>query len=357
MFKYMSFKDKFFAKITFTYILIGLAMPVCARNETKALELLQESVKVSGPFTMELLSGGCSGAEIIKVKAPDKAYVIRFWNMQWVDYFPQDLACQLIASDAGYGPKVYFSDEVQGITIMDYYFPEALPEIQIRLQALVDLLKKIHAGPPVPKGIDRSVYLDILIEELTETQFIDLEAIRTIKNMVFASTRPNASCVTCHRDLHHGNLIYTQGNFVAIDYTWGAMDDPYADLANVVIFNCKTEDEEKLLLQLYLGHAPSAKEIARLSLMKLPAKIFYGLEVLGIAFASKMNRQITPQKMSKDYMDFGRHGDAATSPANFLRYGISLLGEVLDYSRSEQYIRNLEEVSSCFDSVLSENIC
>lgn len=79
--------------------------------------------------------------------------------MQWADCFPQDLACQLIASDAGYGPKVYFSNAMEGITVMEYHFPETLPEIQIRLQALVNLLKKIHTGPLVPQGIDRATYL------------------------------------------------------------------------------------------------------------------------------------------------------------------------------------------------------
>ncbi len=320
-------------------------MPVCASNDTQALELLQKSIEVNGPFTIELLSGGCSGSEVIKVSASNKSYVVRFWNMQWADYFPQDLACQLIASDAGYGPKVYFSDEVQGVTIMDYYFPEALPEIQLRLQALVNLLKKIHAGPAVPKGVDRAVYLDLLIEELKKIQLFDLEAIRTIKDTVFAATRPTANCVACHRDLHHGNLIYTQGSFLAIDYTWGAMDDPYADLANIAIFNCKTEEEERLLLQLYFGHAPSAKEIARLSLMKLPAKIFYGLEFLGIASASKTNEPITPPAASKAYMDFGRYGGAAPSSTDVLSYAIALLNEVVVYSRSEQYLRDLEETS------------
>lgn len=332
-----------FTKCTFTYILMGLTMPVCASNEIQALELLQNSVRVNGPFT--ILSGGCSGSEVIKVNTSDESYVVRFWNMQWADYFPQDLACQLIASDAGYGPKVYFFNEVECITIMEYYFPEPLPEIQIRLQALVDLLRKIHAGPIVPKGIDRAVYLDLLIEELKETQFFDLKAIRTIKDTAFAATRPSASSVACHRDLHHGNLIYTEGSFLAIDYTWGAMDDPYADLANIAIFNCKTEEEEKLLLQLYFGYTPNAKEMARLSLMKLPAKIFYGLEFLGISNSSKINSQIIPKTASKAYMDFGRYGGAASNPTDFLTYAISLLGEVIEYSMSEQYAKDLVEVS------------
>lgn len=143
---------------------------------------------------------------------------------------------------------------------------------------------------------------------------------------MFAHTRPNAEYVPCHRDLHHGNLIYTQGSYIAIDYTWGAMDDFYTDLANIAIFNCNTTEEEKLLLQLYLGHSPRSKEIARLSLMKLPVKIFYGLEFLGIASTNK--DPSSTQKLSKSYMDFGSH-DKTSHSNNLLNYAISLLSEVI----------------------------
>lgn len=320
-------------------------MPIYASNETRAAELLN-FLEINGPFTMKHLSGGLSGSQIIKVNNPDKAYVIRFWNMQWADDFPQDLACQLIASETGYGFKVYFSDKVEGITVMEYHFPE----IHIRLQRLTNLLKKIHEGPLVPKGIDRAVYLDLLIEEIKESDFVNLEALRIIKDTIFASTRPNATYVPCHRDLHPGNLIYTQGCFFAIDYTWGAMDDPYTDLANIAIFNCKTLDEEMRLLELYFGYLPTLNEIARLSLMKVLTKIFYGLEFLRIASTSKTNKPIAPQALSKSYMNFGDHLNAVSNPYDFLNYAISLFNEVFQYSYSEQYIKDLEIVSSYSES-------
>ncbi|MDP1835742.1 MAG: phosphotransferase [Chlamydiales bacterium] len=314
-------------------------MPLCASNETRAVELIQ-GLNVGGPFKIESLSGGHSGSEVMKISTPDKAYVVRFWNMFWADYFPQDLACALIASDAGYGPKIYFVDEVSGITVMDYHFPESLPEVQIRLPILVDLLKKIHAGPMVPKGVDRAIYLDELIEDLKETKLFDLEVIRTIKDTVFAATRVNAHCVACHRDLHQGNLLYSQGTIYAIDYTWGAMDDPYADLANVAVFHCQTAEEEGQLMQLYLGREPRLEEIARLSLMKLPAKIFYGLELLGIAVAGGADLSKS-QLLSRNYMDLGRHGLVIPNPNDYLDYAASLLGEAVDYAQSEQYAKDL----------------
>lgn len=326
-------------------------MPIQASHETRAAELL-DSLEINGPFIIERLSGGLSGSEVIKVSTPHKAYVIRFWNMQWADYFTQDLACQLIASEAGYGPKVYYSDEVEGITVMEYHLPEILPEIHIRLKALVNLLKKIHKGPMVPKGIDRAVYFDLLIKENKESNFVDLEALGIIKDAIFASLRPYATYVPCHRDLHHGNLIYTHGCYFAIDYTWGGMDDPYADLANIAIFNCKNLEEEKLLLQLYLGYIPSLNQMARLSLMKQLAKIFYGLEFLESASSSKIKLPLAPQALTKSYMNFGVHGSTIPNPSDFLNYAISLLSEVFSYTVSEQYIQDLERVSNASESYI-----
>lgn len=325
--------------ILILYLLTGPVMSYCSDKQTEAVELLQRELRIERPLKVERIAGGFSGSEIVKIDVLDQSYVVRFWNMQWADYFPQDLACQIIASEAGYGPKVYFSDAIKGITIMKYHLPEPLPPTQMRLQALVDLLKKIHTGPVVPKGIDRSEYLNLLLEEAKETRLFDLKAIRTVKDRVFAATRPLASCVPCHRDLHHGNLLYTEGRFFAIDYTWGAMDDPYADLANIAIFNCETQEDDRSLLELYFGHAPNSEEMARLTLMKLPIKIFYGLEFLGLAFAN--TKEHTPPTSFKSYRDFGHPSMTVLSPADLLHYATSLLSEVLEYSHTEQYAKDL----------------
>ena len=311
-------------------------MPAYPSHE-QALKIVQSVLKTNGPCTAELLSGGLSGSELIKVNTSDRAYVVRFWNKKWAEDFPQDLACQVVASDAGYGPRVFFTDEAAYVTVIEYFHPEVFPEIRTRLQALVDLLKRIHTGPPVPMGIDKPTYLDECIEEVEKLnlQLFDLDVIREIKEAVTTAARQNARCLPCHRDLHPGNLIYSQERFVAIDYTWGGMDDPYLDLATLAIFNCTTPEEEHLLLQLYLGHAPSPAEAARLSLMKLSAKLFYGLEFLKLA--PTYRRTTTP----KSYKNIEFHSREPLNPANFFEYASSLLGEVVDYSHSEQYVKDL----------------
>lgn len=300
------------------------------------LKLMRDHLGIHDPFTTERLVSGYSGSQIVKVDTSAKSYIVRFWNMQWADDFPQDLACQLVASDAGYGPRVYYSNVETGITVMEYLPRKNLPDTEMRLKALVDLLKKIHGGPPMPVGIDRATYLDALIEENKNSKLCDLEPLRKIKDTVFEAMRGREK-VPCHRDLHPGNLLYTEKDlFVAIDYTWGTMDDPYVDLANLAVFNCQAEEEEKRLLELYLGRIPTPAERARLSLMKLPVKIFYGLEFLGIA--AKENAFLP--SLAQDYRDFGRSMKAPLPPSQLLQYAACLLGEVIDYSRSRQYIHD-----------------
>lgn len=315
-------------------------------NDIQATKLLEEQLNVIGPFTTKLLAGGLSGSRVVRVNTLEKNYVVRFWNQQWIDYFPQDLNCQLIASNAGYGPRVYFYDPNEAITVMEYHCPERLPEKPIKLQALVDLLHKIHSGPALPKGIDRSVYLDLLIEETKGYGFYDSEFMRKIKNTVFSTTRLIVDPVPCHRDLHHGNLIYSKSSFYSIDYTWGAMDDPFTDLANISVFNSETEEDDLLLLQLYFRRPPTSFEVARLSLMKLPIKMFYGLEFLGVGAISLIGNKTELQVTPKSYMNFGRHEGAVTTPSDFLNYAGALLQEVIAYSSSPQYAKDLEEVSN-----------
>ena len=127
-------------------------MPSGEHNNIQATKLLEKQLGVMGPFTTKLLGGGLSGSRVIRVDAPEKTYAVRFWNQQWIDYFPQDLECQLIASKAGYGPKVFFYDRNEAITVMEYHFPEGLPETKIKLGALANLLNQIHSGPVCRKG-------------------------------------------------------------------------------------------------------------------------------------------------------------------------------------------------------------
>ena len=110
------------------------------------------------------------------------------------------------------------------------------------------------------------------------------------------------------------------------------MDDLFADLANIAIFHCSTPDEEMLLLQNYFGRMPSEQECARLALMKLPAKMFYGLEFLSLSGPSLL----APPQTFACYQNFGKHGQV-TEKADFLAYSLTLLNEVREFASCNEY--------------------
>ena len=98
-------------------------------------------------------------------------------------------------------------------------------------------------------------------------------------------------------------------------------------------FGLDTSDHLRLL-QFYLGSKPTCAEIERLSLFKLTAKIFYGLIFLQQTPVEAFHRKTVPIKPSKDYLNFGHHGQAALTPKDFLNYGVSLLSEVMEEASS-----------------------
>ena len=309
-----------------------------------AQTLVETHLNELGPFSTTVLSSGLSYSPIIKVHTPRKDYVVRFWDMEsWAQYFPHDATCQQIASEAGYGPKIHFLDRTYGISIMDYFLPELLSQSPEKFKVLAQLIKKIQSGPPFPQTIDRWSHIDELIQEMDKHPCLDLKEISKMYRTIRETVSLTGKQVPSHRDLHHANLLYTQGRLFAIDYTWAGIDDSYVDLANVAVFNCINFEEENLLLELYLEQKPSEQEKARLSLMKQPIKIFYALELLQLVSAH-LSKESYMQIPSKSYRDLG-HGDfSILTPTELINYGMLFLNEVISYAQSSQYIEDMLKI-------------
>jgi len=327
------------------YVLAGLTTMVYAYSERDVIDIIHKNLKAEGPITAELLSGGLSGSMLFKVKTLEQTYVVRFWNMQWAEYFPQDLACQIVASNSDYGPKLFFTDERSCISVMEYLKPEVLPENEKLFKALADLLKRIHTGPEIPKGFDRSFEFDESIKEVSalNLEYINLALISQVKKDIFDALQHDAHLAPCHGDLHPRNIIFSKGQFFAVDYTWGGMADPYWDLAAIAIFNCRTSKEEMLLLKFYLDHEPTSTERAHFSLAKTTTQIFYGFELLKLAPKHLLNT-VTPRAIEKSYMEFAN--DSGLNPDNFPVYGFSLIEEAVSYICSQHYSQDLINLRS-----------
>jgi thiamine kinase-like enzyme len=75
----------------------------------------------------------------------------------------------------------------------------------------------------------------------------------------------------CHNDLLAGNILLGAGGskLMIVDWEYAGMGDPYFDLGNLAVNNDFDEHTERLLLDAYLGGAPSEAELSRLRLMRV----------------------------------------------------------------------------------------
>lgn len=89
-------------------------------------------------------------------------------------------------------------------------------------------------------GVDKSLYLNENYENKV------LKEVRKI----FAKT----PMTICHNDLVKDNLLFKFNDVVLIDWEYGAMNNPYFDLASFVSENNLSEEQENFFLSKYFGY-------------------------------------------------------------------------------------------------------
>lgn len=250
-------------------------------NYNKAQSVLQGTFGRAKEWQIIPLKGGLSGASLFLADNGEKKYVVRFF-----DHFSKDQTERLIfnqkaAAIGGYGPEVYFDDAEEGVVVISYLDPHPLNTPTL-YQDLALLLKHIHKGPELHHTGRIWERTHALLQRLKTIQqsLLNIGEIQTYLGKLVEKVTPSLESVPCHRDLNPTNLIYTNQKFLAVDYDSAGQDDPYLDLAQVSIFYCREEEQETILLILYLGHSPSHFEMDKFRLMKKIAFLFYGVEFL-----------------------------------------------------------------------------
>lgn len=239
-------------------------------DSTYAARVVQRELSLQGKVTAEELHGGFS-AKLFLVTADHQKYVIRFMHRGSAH---NEVVCMKIASDVGYGPHVYRSNEGDRYIIMEY-----LPKYPITREerlspsyyrALGAVVAKMHHGPAFPKAEDSFTHARHEIRRLKRHEpFGELasrfeEMLSTIQQAV----APYLEKAACHNDLHPNNFIYNGTSFKIIDFEDASEDDPYFDIATVLVFNCFGNEQRDAFLNSYFGREMTTKEKAKLYLME-----------------------------------------------------------------------------------------
>ena len=284
------------------------------------------------------LKGGASGAIILKVSDGKNSYVIRkiTKSKKSRNDIIREIEAQKAASAGEYGPHLYAYDVDQKIIIMSF-LEKSEEKIDSSTKAfkMAELLKKIHNGPlfsehelmieqikkkflatvdRYPKGIDKEKILSIINE---------IEKIKLVKK------------VPVHSDLNPNNIIFVNGEYKVIDFENAGQDDPFFDVATIILYNFSNALDEAEFLQHYFGRTPLREELIHINAMKQAVCIFNGLTHL---------LRIQPQIISQagEPIDFYELLDAYNQgklsmedKGNVLKVAQSLLKMAIDLEQNE----------------------
>ncbi|KKP35838.1 MAG: hypothetical protein UR26_C0002G0138 [candidate division TM6 bacterium GW2011_GWF2_32_72] len=269
-------------------------------DEQYAVEVVKKNLSINGDVVGQKLEGGLSSARLFLVTTPLQKYVVRFLSKKRSKQENmEEINLLQIASDSGYGPKIYFSDTSLGVVIMEYLLDQKITDQDLESKQfyveLANFLKKINQGGEFKNQSGNEFeYINRKIQKnkLRSSIFLDsLNRLQEIVDTIQTTLSPYLNvCGSCHNDLHGGNVLYLGNEFKAIDYESAGKNDPFFDLATVLLCFCFDSNYEKFLIKEYLGRNPSAEEEAKLYLIKFIIMIRWAVFLLG---------KFTPEEESK----------------------------------------------------------
>ncbi|WP_437945695.1 phosphotransferase [Sorangium sp. So ce296] len=226
------------------------------------------------------LSGGFSGATLLAFAVDGAPYVAKRCAPDPSDpgRFARETACMRAASERGVAPRLRHADARAGVTIMDRIAgtplrPTRDPALLGRVAAA---LRRLHDGPPFPRGPSRMDFLRSLDAQCAALAGVGLpaELVRTADELERVSG-PHAHAAPCHRDVNPNNVLVAADRVYLVDWSTAGAGDPFVDLAQLGVFACPRPEQREALLEAYLGRPASDDDRARARVARAIALAYY----------------------------------------------------------------------------------
>ncbi len=227
------------------------------------------------------LSGGISGASLFRVTRGARCCVLRVEGTPSPLRNPYQYESQRIAAEAGIAPKLYYADEAQGVTAMDFIAARPLREYpggpRALAQARGELLRRVQATPVFPVFVDYPDIVGRLFAHVVRTGLFapGLLDAHTARLAQIAQDNPwnPAALVSSHNDPNPHNILFDGERLWLIDWESAYRNDPLVDVA--IMLDNQAPELEDVLLHAWLGRAPDNALRARLALIRSLTRLYY----------------------------------------------------------------------------------
>ncbi|MFZ2098835.1 MAG: phosphotransferase [Anaerolineales bacterium] len=187
-----------------------------------------------------------------------------------------EYAANLAAGKIGIAPEVYYFIQPEGYLVTRFIDGRAIPPEEMRqpenILRVMQAVRKIHTMPDIPGTFDafRVVrdYTEIAQHyQVALPQNYDwlIERIQDAEKAI--STHPLKPC-PCHNDLLNANFL-SRGQLYILDWEYAGMGDAFFDLANFSDHHNLTDEQDRWMLECYLGGEILPQHWAHLQIMKI----------------------------------------------------------------------------------------
>jgi aminoglycoside phosphotransferase (APT) family kinase protein len=238
---------------------------------------------------LQPISGGVSGALIFRFEVRDRQYVLRI-EPERVPLRDRQrgFTCMGAAAVAGAAPPVHYSDPAAGVAIMDFVSARPLSEHPGGsagiVRALGVLTAKLQDTPTFPTIGDYPETIGGMLFGLSKSGLfasglLDPHA-EGLARIRAALPWDSSSLVSSHNDPNPRNILFDGERVWLIDWELAFRNDPLVDVAILTTELAETRELEDILLEATFGKAPDRPLRARLGVIRLLTRLFYGCVVL-----------------------------------------------------------------------------
>ena len=212
-------------------------------------------------------------------------------------------ACSVAAHTSGVAPEVIaFLDDL-GVLVTRLAPGRPVTDDAMRrpemLRRVAQAMRRYHEGPDFPGTFwPFQVVRDYLATSAPRGAPIPDRfdwMIAEANRLEAALARPSTPR-PCHNDLLRANFLDDGEHLWIIDWEYAAMGDPFFDLGNFAVHHQLTDEQERVLLEAYLGRVTSGA-VARLKLMKIISDLREAMWAMV---------QVTISMLDHDFVGYGR---------------------------------------------------